>query len=124
MHVSDHSAAKIECDMTQRTCFQASGSSCERVQNEYVSKYTKSGGRGTRTKGVEMGAPRNFGVARQWRATWKEMAPACHLACQWATLTIYGSTSPKKFSRYSVFLTRVRIMSLRSMLSPLTSSYH
>ena len=26
---------------------------------------------------LEMGAPRNFGVARQWRATWKEMAPAC-----------------------------------------------
>ena len=39
-----------------------------------------------------------------------EMAPACHLACQWATLTIYGSASPKKFSRYSVFVTRVRMV--------------
>ena len=76
------------------------------------------------------GGTKEFWVARRWRAAWQEMAPACHLACQWATLTIYGSTSPKKFSRYSFFVTRVlmvlykcRIMSLYSMLSPLTSSY-
>jgi hypothetical protein len=44
------------------------------------------------------GGTKEFWGARQWRATWQEMAPACHLACQWAALTIYGSASPKKFS--------------------------
>src|SRR5467141_1628423 len=35
--------------------------------------------RSEHAEAIEMGAPGIFGVARQWRASWQEMAPACHL---------------------------------------------